>query len=127
MLLIGYLNILILSADSKTIKFQKFYERQHPPLKTYYLDDVGDLKFREIRNEKELMNDQYNQQIWNKPNVRKILWKKLMDENKSVLDSIEFRDLSEEKKLQIEETINHNFISLLKQLYAISSRSRLGR
>jgi hypothetical protein len=124
---IGCLSILILATQSKTIKFKQLSEHQTTAHKAYYLDDKGDLKFGDKQKETELNDDQKIQQLqaWNKSNLRKIVFKKLAEAKATEINGM--AQLSDEQKKEIEEAVQNNFIGLLKQVYAITSRNRMGR
>ncbi len=125
--LIGYLSILILATQSKTIKFKQLSEHQATTHKAYYLDDKGELKFGDNQKQTELNDDPKSQQLqaWNKSNLRKIVFKKLAEAKATEINGM--AQLSDEQKKEIEEAIQNNFIGLLKQVYAITSRNRMGR
>jgi len=64
-------------------------------------------------------------QAWNKSNLRKIVFKKLAEAKATEINGM--AQLSDEQKKEIEEAVQNNFIGLLKQVYAITSRNRMGR
>ena len=140
-LVIALISVNISLNCTKTIHFQKYV----PNVKEYEVkNQESDLNskhqtaqsidgyYNDLHNPRKNSKNNYIQRLImeakniHSPNLhRKIQFKKLIKQADYLNNNPE--GLSDAERLAINTAIEHNFINLLKRVYAITSRSRYGR
>lgn len=140
-----FLVIALLSANvsmycTKTIHFQKYVPSIEDKYELKNLNDFStkhrpaqsiDFNLHSANNDQNARKNYIQRLIQEAKHIhspnphRKIKFRKLIKD----ADYLNYNpsELSDEERLAIDNAIEHNFINLLKRVYAITSRSRYGR